>query len=192
VSLALFLIAGALIGAGFGAVFKGTSGIVLEASPPESRVAMTSGLLIALYVGLAVPRRHRTTTGRRDDMSIYLATAGVRGRRHERAHSDRGRRGRRARPGDRERPGSHRVHRGWGRPQRGRAEAAARRHPPRGGRRGRSSRRQERHRPDSGTLFPADVLAHAVSPEAVANVIAFLAGDLAAPVSGAIVPAYGS
>jgi hypothetical protein len=54
-SLALFLIGGALIGAGSGAVFKGTSGIVLGASPPESRVAMTSALLIALYVGLAVP-----------------------------------------------------------------------------------------------------------------------------------------
>ena len=54
-SLALFLIAGALIGAGSGAVFKGTSGIVLEASPPQSRVAMTSALLIALYVGLSVP-----------------------------------------------------------------------------------------------------------------------------------------
>jgi hypothetical protein len=54
-NLALFLIAGALIGAGSGAVFKGTTGIVLEASPPESRVAMTSDLLIALYVGLSVP-----------------------------------------------------------------------------------------------------------------------------------------
>jgi MFS family permease len=54
-SLALFLIGGALIGAGSGAVFKGTTGIVLEASPPESRVAMTSALLIALYVGLSVP-----------------------------------------------------------------------------------------------------------------------------------------
>jgi hypothetical protein len=54
-SLALFLIAGALTGAGSGAVFKGTTGIVLEASPPESRVAMTSDLLIALYVGLSVP-----------------------------------------------------------------------------------------------------------------------------------------
>jgi hypothetical protein len=54
-SLALFLIGGALIGAGSGAVFKGTTGIVLAASPPESRVAMTSALLIALYVGLAVP-----------------------------------------------------------------------------------------------------------------------------------------
>jgi hypothetical protein len=54
-NLALFLIGGALIGAGSGAVFKGTSGIVLELSPPESRVAMTADLLIALYIGLAVP-----------------------------------------------------------------------------------------------------------------------------------------
>jgi hypothetical protein len=54
-NLAMFLIGGALIGAGSGAVFKGTTGIVLGASPPESRVAMTSDLLIALYVGLSVP-----------------------------------------------------------------------------------------------------------------------------------------
>jgi len=54
-SLALFLIGGALIGAGAGAVFKGTTGIVLEASAPEDRVAMTSALLIALFVGLSVP-----------------------------------------------------------------------------------------------------------------------------------------
>ena len=42
------------------------------------------------------------------------------------------------------------------------------------------------------TLFPPEQLANAVQPEAVANVIAFLAGDLASPVSGAIVPAYGT
>jgi 3-oxoacyl-[acyl-carrier protein] reductase len=41
-------------------------------------------------------------------------------------------------------------------------------------------------------MFPAELLAHAVRPEAIANVIAFLAGDLAAPVSGAILPAYGA
>jgi len=41
-------------------------------------------------------------------------------------------------------------------------------------------------------VFPAEPLTHAVEPEAVANVVAFLAGDLAAPVSGAIVPAYGA
>jgi MFS family permease len=54
-SLALFLISGALIGAGSGAVFKGTTGVVLEASAPEDRLAMTSALLIVLYVGLSVP-----------------------------------------------------------------------------------------------------------------------------------------
>jgi MFS family permease len=54
-NLALFLVSGALIGGGAGAVFKGTTGIVLAASAPENRLAMTSELLIALYVGLSVP-----------------------------------------------------------------------------------------------------------------------------------------
>jgi hypothetical protein len=53
--LALFLVGGGLIGAGSGAVFKGTTGIVLEASAPENRLALTSDLLITLYVGLSVP-----------------------------------------------------------------------------------------------------------------------------------------
>jgi hypothetical protein len=54
-SLALFLIGGALIGAGAGAVYKGTTGIVLEATAPENRVAMTAALVIAVFVGLSVP-----------------------------------------------------------------------------------------------------------------------------------------
>jgi MFS family permease len=54
-SLALFLISGTLIGAGAGAVFKGTTGLVLEAAAPENRVALTSALLIALFVGLSIP-----------------------------------------------------------------------------------------------------------------------------------------
>jgi hypothetical protein len=54
-SLGLFLISGALIGAGAGAVYKGTTGLVLDGTAPENRVAMTSELLIALFVGLSVP-----------------------------------------------------------------------------------------------------------------------------------------
>ena len=46
--------------------------------------------------------------------------------------------------------------------------------------------------PVNRTLFPAEVMAHAVAPEAIAGAIAFLVSDAAAPVSGAILPAYGA
>jgi NAD(P)-dependent dehydrogenase (short-subunit alcohol dehydrogenase family) len=41
-------------------------------------------------------------------------------------------------------------------------------------------------------FFPADVMAHAVAPQAIADVIAFLVSDAAAPISGAILPTYGN
>jgi NAD(P)-dependent dehydrogenase (short-subunit alcohol dehydrogenase family) len=46
--------------------------------------------------------------------------------------------------------------------------------------------------PANQAIFPAEALAHAVEPEAIAGVIAFLVSDAAAPVSGAILPAYGA
>jgi hypothetical protein len=54
-SLALFLVGGALIGAGAGLVFKGTSGIVLAAAAAQDRVAMTSTLIITAFIGLSIP-----------------------------------------------------------------------------------------------------------------------------------------
>ena len=46
--------------------------------------------------------------------------------------------------------------------------------------------------PENRATFPAEVMKHAVAPEAIADVIAFLVSDAAAPVSGAILPAYGA
>jgi NAD(P)-dependent dehydrogenase (short-subunit alcohol dehydrogenase family) len=46
--------------------------------------------------------------------------------------------------------------------------------------------------PVNRATFPAEVMAHAVAPEVVADAIAFLVSEGAAPVSGAILPAYGA
>ena len=46
--------------------------------------------------------------------------------------------------------------------------------------------------PTNRDIFPAEVMTHAVAPEAIADVIAFLVSDAASPVSGAILPAYGA
>jgi NAD(P)-dependent dehydrogenase (short-subunit alcohol dehydrogenase family) len=46
--------------------------------------------------------------------------------------------------------------------------------------------------PANRATFPAELIAHAVAPEVIADAIAFLVSDAAAPVSGAILPAYGA
>jgi NAD(P)-dependent dehydrogenase (short-subunit alcohol dehydrogenase family) len=46
--------------------------------------------------------------------------------------------------------------------------------------------------PANRASLPDEVIAHAVAPDAIAGVIAFLVSDAAAPVSGAILPAYGA
>jgi len=45
--------------------------------------------------------------------------------------------------------------------------------------------------PANRATFPDEVMAHAVAPEVIAGLIAFLVSDATAPVSGAVLPAYG-
>jgi MFS family permease len=54
-SLALFIIGGAVSGAGGGAIFKGAVGTVIRISPPETRAEALAGTYLAAFVGLSVP-----------------------------------------------------------------------------------------------------------------------------------------
>lgn len=54
-SLALFMIGGAISGAGGGAIFKGAVGTVISLSPPETRAGALSGTFLAAFVGLSLP-----------------------------------------------------------------------------------------------------------------------------------------
>ena len=46
--------------------------------------------------------------------------------------------------------------------------------------------------PANRQFLPPDLLAHATTPGAIADIIFYLVSDAAAPVSGAVVPAYGA
>jgi MFS family permease len=54
-SLGLFILGGAVTGAGGGAIFKGAVATVIRISPPESRAEALAGTYLAAFVGLSVP-----------------------------------------------------------------------------------------------------------------------------------------
>jgi hypothetical protein len=54
-SLTLFIVGGAVVGAGAGAMFKGALGTVIAVSDPENRAEAVAGLFLAGYIGLSVP-----------------------------------------------------------------------------------------------------------------------------------------
>lgn len=54
-SLPVFLIGGAVSGAGAGLMFKGALGAVAAIAPPEQRAEALAGIFLAGYVGLTVP-----------------------------------------------------------------------------------------------------------------------------------------
>jgi hypothetical protein len=54
-SLALFIAGGAMIGAGSGAIFKGSVGTVMSLSPPERIAESLTGVFLAAYVGISLP-----------------------------------------------------------------------------------------------------------------------------------------
>jgi predicted MFS family arabinose efflux permease len=54
-SLGLFVAGGAFIGAGGGAIFKGTVGTVMRIAPPDRIAESLAGLFVAAFVGLSLP-----------------------------------------------------------------------------------------------------------------------------------------
>jgi hypothetical protein len=54
-SLALFIVGGAMIGAGSGAIFKGAVGTVMSISPPERTAESLTGVFLSAYVGISLP-----------------------------------------------------------------------------------------------------------------------------------------
>ncbi len=54
-SLAMFLVGGAVTGAGAGALFKGVIAMVAMDAPPERRAEALAGMFLAGYVGLSLP-----------------------------------------------------------------------------------------------------------------------------------------
>ena len=54
-SLPVFLVGGAVSGAGAGAMFKGSLGAVAAIAPPEQRAEALAGVFLAGYIGLTVP-----------------------------------------------------------------------------------------------------------------------------------------
>ena len=54
-SLGLFIAGGALIGAGSGAIFKGSVGTVMSISSPERTAESLTGVFLSAYVGISLP-----------------------------------------------------------------------------------------------------------------------------------------
>lgn len=54
-SLSLFIAGGALMGAGTGALFRGTLGTVVAISSEDGRAEALAGLFLAAYIGLSIP-----------------------------------------------------------------------------------------------------------------------------------------
>jgi MFS family permease len=54
-SLALFIAAGTLIGAGGGTIFRGAVGTVMSIAPPDRIAESLAGMFIATFVGLSLP-----------------------------------------------------------------------------------------------------------------------------------------